>query len=304
VRTAPSATPDPPKLTRPEFHRQLETLASEVERVEPADAARLAASFPLVERVGEQVEVRFEWLRATLLGAAGDADWASHRRDLASRLRAMRREAGELPPARVADKDARAALAHILEDRAFQRARRDSWQARLVDWLKNWLADVWDRTLGRRFGTRNVAVALAWAASIGAIVVLLIGLARAAAVRRAERPLAFGPVTPQRTAAGELAREASALARGGRVREAVRVAYRAAVHRLEEEGALRVDDARTPREYLRLLPAPHRRRPALAALTTTFERIWYGSSPPDPDEGDRIVALLRDLECLSRDHAN
>jgi len=304
VRAAARITSDPPTLTGLEFRRQLETLASEIERVEPSAASRLAASIPPVERVGDQVEVRFEWLRAPLLAAAGDADWASRRRDLASTLRAMGRETSELPPARMFGKDARAALAHVLDDRAFQRARRDSWQRRLVDRVKNWLADAWDRSLGRRFGTRSVAVALAWAASIGAIVVLLIGLARAAAARRAERPIAFNTGTPDRTAAGELALEAVSLARAGRVREAVRAAYRAAVRQLEEEGALRVDDARTPREYLRLLPAPHRRRPALAALTTTFERIWYGSSAPGPDEGERIVALLRDLECLSRDHAN
>jgi hypothetical protein len=147
-------------------------------------------------------------------------------------------------------------------------------------------------------------VVLAWAASIGAILVLLVALARTAATRGAGRPIAFNTGTPGRTGAAELALEAVALARAGHVRDAARVAYRAAVRRLEEEGALRADEARTPREYLRLLPSPHRRRPALAALTATFERIWYGSSAAGPDEGDRIVALLQDLECLSRDHAN
>ena len=34
----------------------------------------------------------------------------------------------------------------------------------------------------------------------------------------------------------------------------------AVISRLEEEGAWRLDDTRTPREYLRLLPADHRRR--------------------------------------------
>lgn len=304
MRAAQETAPGPAALSRPQLLDHLDALASEIEGLDPAGAVRLAGSIRPVERVAGGFDVRLEWLRSALVAARTDSSWEAHRRDLASRLRAMHREANQPAAARLDDRDARAALTQVLEDRAFRRARRDSWQARLLDRVKNWLADVWDRTLGRRFGTRSVAFVLAWAASIGAIVVLLAALARAAASSRAERPIAFRTGAPDRTAAAVFAHEALSLARAGRVREAVRVAYRAAVQRLEEEGALRVDDARTPREYLRMLPVPHRRRPALAALTMTFERIWYGSSAPGPDEGERIVALLRDLECLSRDHAN
>jgi len=121
--------------------------------------------------------------------------------------------------------------------------------------------------------------------------------------RRLDEPLGIGTIAARRAAGRELALEAAALVRAGRTRDAVRVAYRAAVHRLEEEGALRADEARTPREYLGSLPAGHRRRPTLGRLTAAFERIWYGARVA-PDAGVEIIALLQDLECLSRDHAN
>ena len=110
-------------------------------------------------------------------------------------------------------------------------------------------------------------------------------------------------IAARRAAARELAIEAASLVRAGRPRDAVRVAYRAAVSRLEEEGALRADEARTPREYLRALPAQHRRRATLARMTVAFERTWYGVRVA-PDAGAEIITILQDLECLSRDHAN
>ena len=115
--------------------------------------------------------------------------------------------------------------------------------------------------------------------------------------------MTVGPLHGHRAPGHVLGLEAAALIRAGRIRDGARVAYRAGVHRLEEEGALRVDEARTPREYVRLLPRVHRRHATLSALTTTFERIWYGSRAAAPDEGDKILALLQDLGCLHADRA-
>ena len=112
-----------------------------------------------------------------------------------------------------------------------------------------------------------------------------------------------GPLGVVRPPGRALGLEAASLIRAGQIREGARVAYRAAVSRLDEEGALHIDEARTPREYLRLLPPVHRRHAALSALTTTFERIWYGSRAAAPDEGDKILALLQDLGCLHFDRA-
>lgn len=299
----------PPPISSREFAGRMTALASDVEDADAARALALAPAIPATVRVTqgtETIDVSLAWLRTALSAARGNADeWAKRRADHAARLRAMGREAGASAQGPAATTgDARAALERVLADRAFRRAREQSWQAQIGERIKEWLAGLWDRTLGRRVGQRTLAVVLAWVASIGAIVVLLVWLARLTARRRAEAAVDMGSMTPRRAAARVLALEAASLAGAGRIREAARVAYRAAVHRLDEEGALKVDETRTPREYLRQLPSPHRRREAFAALTAAFERIWYGSRAADPAEGPRIVALLQDLECLSRDRAN
>lgn len=197
----------------------------------------------------------------------------------------------------------RAALRAVLSQRAFANVRSDQWQADLRRQFTEWLSDFWNRAFGVRIGQRTVAIGLAWAASIAAVVLLMVWLTRTTARRRSERPLTIGGGPPERASSRTLALEAASMIRGGRTRDGARVAYRAAVHRLDEEGALRLDETRTPRESLGLLPVPHRRRAALAALTATFERIWYGLEAPSPDEGGAILALLQDLECLARDRA-
>jgi uncharacterized protein (DUF1778 family) len=199
---------------------------------------------------------------------------------------------------------ARVALHHVVAQPAFVHARAESWQSRTRRRFSEWLTDLWTRTVGGIVARRTFVLGFAWIAAAAALAVLLVWLGRLARRSRAETPLTLGADAPRRAGGRELARQAVELLRAGRTREAVRVAYRAAVQRLEEEGALKVDDSRTPREYLGLLPSPHRRRAPLSALTAAFERLWYGSRAPSADDGREIVALLQDLECLSRDRAN
>lgn len=304
---APGAQSPSPRLTIPQFVAHLEGLASAVEAADSNAAARLLPSVPAADEVvagSETYEVKLDWLRAA--APARDADpgaWTSRRDGLAARLRAMAREADAVAAAPRQGTTAQAALSAVLEQPRFQRARAGSWQADLRRRVARWLADLWSRTLGRTAGRRTVAQIVAWTAAIAAVLVLLIWLARLSSRRRAERPLTVGPLDGHRAPGHILGLEAASLIRAGRIRDAARVAYRAAVHRLEEEGALRVDEARTPREYLRQLPAMHRRHATLSALTMTFERIWYGSRAAAPDEGDKILALLQDLGCLYFDRA-
>ena len=217
---------------------------------------------------------------------------------------AIQQEARTAPASAPDRTAARAALRAVLAQRAFAQARATSWQADLRRRIERWLSDAWDRTLGRHVGQQTLARLLAWGVTFAAVVVLLVWLTQLTVRKRAEQPIALGRIPPRRVPGGELALEAAALVRAGRAREAARVAYRAAVQRLEEEGAFKVDDTRTPREYLRLLPAPHRRRAGLSALTAAFERLWYGSRAASADDGRAILALLQDLECLPRDPAN
>jgi hypothetical protein len=193
-------------------------------------------------------------------------------------------------------------LHRVLSDRRFARARTVSWQAMLQRRVRDWLARVLSRVSPVLGGRRPVQV-LAWMAAAAAILVLILRLLRLSLDRRAAPAVDTGPVLPPPTPGHVLAAEAAALIRAGRIREGARSAYAAAVRRLEEDGAIRRDPSRTPRETLRVLPIAHHRAVPMAALTAFFERVWYGGRAAGAGDGSHLLALLRDLECLPSDRA-
>jgi hypothetical protein len=71
-------------------------------------------------------------------------------------------------------------------------------------------------------------------------------------------------------------KDAQDAAAGGLWREAIHFLYWAAISRLESRRMWPADRARTPREYLLLLPRTDTRRDHLTTLTRSFERTWYG----------------------------
>lgn len=199
---------------------------------------------------------------------------------------------------------ARAALHDVLSQRAFSHARGESWIAQFRRRSEEWLTDLWARLFGNRFARPSATRVFAWIVSIAAVCVLIVWLWRVARRSRDAEPFELRAPGREERAWRDAAQQAVELIRAGRIREGARVAYGAAVRRLEEDGAFTHDPTRTPREYLRLVPGQHRRRPALSALTTAFERIWYGSRDVSADEGRDIVMLLQELECLPREQAN
>jgi hypothetical protein len=70
--------------------------------------------------------------------------------------------------------------------------------------------------------------------------------------------------------------EARRAAAAGLWREAIHFLYWASISRLESRRLWPADRARTPREYLALVSGDDPRRPVLASLTGSFERVWYG----------------------------
>jgi len=80
-------------------------------------------------------------------------------------------------------------------------------------------------------------------------------------------------------------------------RDAVHLAYWGGISFLEENGMWRPDQARTPREYLRLLPAESQYRTALSTLTRQLEVTWYGNQPAGPDTFAQALTHLEDLGC-------
>ncbi len=91
--------------------------------------------------------------------------------------------------------------------------------------------------------------------------------------------------------------EAQTAAEQGRWRDAVHFSYWTAISFLEGQGLWRPDRARTPREYLRLLPRADVHRESLAELTREFERVWYGSDAASEGQFLGVNAILGRLGC-------
>lgn len=91
--------------------------------------------------------------------------------------------------------------------------------------------------------------------------------------------------------------EARAAAEQGRWRDAIHLSYWSAISFLEGQGLWRPDRARTPREYLRLLPREDAHRNSLSELTREVERVWYGSETATMDRFLAINTILGRMGC-------
>jgi hypothetical protein len=142
---------------------------------------------------------------------------------------------------------------------------------------------------------RQLPVVLAWAAALVALTALSWWLV-ATLVRANARASALALLAPRarRWTARAWAQHAASAAEP---REAVRCAYRAAVTKLEEEGTWRTDDARTPREHVRLLPPGHQHASPFTDVARRFEEVWFGARTPTADDMRRVLARLKELGC-------
>jgi hypothetical protein len=89
--------------------------------------------------------------------------------------------------------------------------------------------------------------------------------------------------------------DARRAAQAGLWREAIHFLYWASISRLESKRLWPADRARTPREYLALVAPEDARRPALATLTGSFERVWYGGRPAAESDYQRAEQIASSL---------
>ena len=88
-------------------------------------------------------------------------------------------------------------------------------------------------------------------------------------------------------------------AAAGDWREAVRLSYWGGISFLESNGLWPPNRARTPREYLRMLPSSNEHRETLVSLTRKFETIWYGGAEPGPESFSESLNFLERMGCHS-----
>ena len=191
---------------------------------------------------------------------------------------------------------ARATLNQILARSEFHQVHGPTWLERLKFRILDWIF----RLLSRFFGSSSAPAAgriLVWTLVSVAVVTLAFFVYRT--IRQSARQESVVPqIMPVSAKQWRVwMSEAQAAAANGLWREAVHLAYWAGISFLEERSAWRPDKARTPREYLRLLPAASEHRPALSALTRQLEVTWYGNDPAGPGTFAETVTLLENLGC-------
>jgi hypothetical protein len=177
----------------------------------------------------------------------------------------------------------RQSLAGILSQKAYKGVTEVSQRERFLEWLDGML----DRFLGSlvRYGSRSRWIG--WTL----LGLLLLGIATGLVwaflrIERASRlklvPDDFEPAqgAPSAREWQLWLKDAEGMAAKAQWRDAIHFLYWAAISRLESNVGSRrpwpADRARTPREYLGLMPGSDPRTQSLTALTRSFERTWYG----------------------------
>ncbi len=170
--------------------------------------------------------------------------------------------------------------------------RLDLDRPSLWERFSRWLEDLWDRLTSRRRSSGGAAAGQAVSTVAGWGIILvgslllalllsywlsgLLGGILTDSAARARRAGSEGPAT-----AAEAREQASAQARGGAYRQAVRSLFQSALLHLRENGLLQDVDNQTNREVLASLPPHSPARPHLEPVVETFDRVWYGIREPD-----------------------
>lgn len=302
---AAAQTPAPAAIDTdlPAFIHRLDELSRRLDGASAEQGAGVLRELPShfdVRSSSGRFEVPMQPLARRLSPSGDPAEWANRRRDAVRHVLALRAEAQSLLEAGEsgAPTGARERLRAILAAREFARHRTPRWLAEWRRRIVEWIDDMLSRLGVTAAASRNLALVLAWLATVAAVGGVALWLYRDLRTRPRGLDLG-GRVSPVLTvSARDWALKAIAAARAGDTRQAVRFAYRAALQRVEEQGGWRVDEARTPREYVRLLRPGDERDGVFTRIARQFEQVLYGRRTVTPEEMNHLAADLERLGCV------
>jgi uncharacterized protein DUF4129 len=220
----------------------------------------------------------------------------SVRDDILERLGAMKANAIAFQQEPANTDAARAKLTQILARSEFHQVHGATWWDRLKFRIAMWIF----RLLSRFFGSSSApTVGRFFVWGLVTIAVLALAYFVFRTIRQNARLETIMPeVLPVSAKQWRVwMKEARAAAAKGLWRDAVHLAYWGGISFLEENGAWRPDQARTPREYLRLLPVDSQHRTALSTLTRRLEVTWYGNEVAGPETFSETISHLEELGC-------
>ncbi len=303
-------------VTLAQYESELDRLANAFSDLpaHPSGVDALKQSLPsgwMVDDGRQKQEVSAGWI-AEALNVSGKkpSDLKKTWTDTAARLKVLRADAESMKdsPAGENRAGAKERLLRILSQREFNQGKRgDSWWTQMWDQVQRWISWLLDHTLGRLLGN-GAAKTVALYVLIGVVFLFAaVWIVRGMRTLVRSEGLTVAAVFPAGKHWRDWTREATAAASRGDYRTALFAAYWAGVYRLAELGAWKLDRARTPREYLRMIGEkaenelaqqnPVGRELALKDLTHGMESSWYGFLPATQQDYDKAVAHLETLGC-------
>ena len=287
----------------PAYLSELDRLHSAVSDAGPERAERLSVDLAprwTVRTPDGLVTVDVAWLVHGLRDAPHPAEtWAPRRGHLLRRIRHLQDHAratgASIETSGVA---LRSAVTRVLADGEFSRQEQVGWRERLQRKLGEWVQTLIQSVGIPALGGRTLALVIAWTAAVAAGIGLAFLLVRT--MLRRSRVLRFNlqQVQRQRASGRELAVRAARAFAAGDLREGTRLAWAAVLRAMEEQGAWRVDDSRTPREYLSLLRRDDARGEAVQQVARLFELVFYADRPASEADAQRVRQSLQTLGCL------
>jgi hypothetical protein len=242
--------------------------------------------------------VHCEWLTAGL-GEFLEKKSDEAGRSIRGRIALLKADAHAVQQAAPDSSKNRKALAVILERQEFQDVHRPT----MLDELMQKLAALLTRMLSKIPGYSNfpnISKIVVWALTAIAAVVLAIWIFRSLRRNTRMETIVLQNVVPLSAKPWTIwMADARAAAAKERWRDAVHLSYWAGICFLESNGLWMPDSARTPREYVQLLPSSSTHRSTLSALTGKFEAIWYGDREAGPESFSESLKYLENLGCHS-----
>lgn len=221
---------------------------------------------------------------------------ADVQKQILERIAAMKVDATAYQQPAIDNSASGAALEKILARPEFHQVHGPTWLDRLQYKISEWLF----RLLSKFVGSSSIPVigkSVVWAL-VGLAVLALAWFVYREIKRNARVEGLIPEVVPVSAKNWTVwLSEAKASAANGRWRDAVHLAYWAGISFLEASGAWRPDQARTPREYLKLITASSELRPVLSTLTQQLEVTWYGYRPAGPESFAETLTQLEKLGC-------
>ena len=289
-----------PPLSVPHYIARLDALipALATDPAPPTQATGLVNALPRVVRVAASPRifaVSTASIRRDFRPSRTGRDAAALQR-LPATLRTLRSDTARFAEPAAPSSAPRALLIDILSANEFRDVHGPTWLDRLRQRAFELLIGLLERVFDRST-IPTITSLLVYALMAVAVVALAL-----AAYRHVRRSAAAETVRPALAVAPPIGwplwlADAQAAAEMGRWRDAIHFTYWCAVAFLELKGAWRPDRARTPREYLRLLPASSDDGAPLAALTRRFELVWYGGGNADAQAFAESIANLKKMGC-------